>query len=146
MMPVTTDIRHRPGLSTYHHTPGYDRADGVRRRKRPGAMALEVNGHIGRLHRYQPFDADSADLVFERQTDDKQPTFRVVTRDFLLAVVELRETRTVVLTGDAGHGKTSLCASLLEDLGATKVDAAAAVKRAGKDGREPVGHTKAGRP
>ncbi|MGH3452767.1 MAG: hypothetical protein ACRDP2_00030 [Nocardioidaceae bacterium] len=109
-------------------------------------MALEVNGHIGRLHRYQPFDADSADLVFERQTDHNQPTFRVVTRDYLHAVVELHETRTVVLTGDAGHGKTSLCASLLEDLGATKVDAAAAVERAGKDGKEPVGHTKAGRP
>lgn len=109
-------------------------------------MALEVNSHIGRLHRYQPFDADSADLVFERQTDHNQPTFRVVTRDFLLAVVELSATRTVVLTGDAGHGKTSLCAGLLEDLGATKVDAAAQVERAGKDGREPVGHTRAGRP
>lgn len=109
-------------------------------------MALEVNGHIGRLHRYQPFDADSADLVFERQTDHDQPTFRVVTRDFLLGVVELPATRTVVLTGDAGHGKTSLCASLLEDLGATKADAAAAVEQGGKDGSDPVGHTRAGRP
>src|SRR4051794_12039196 len=109
-------------------------------------MALEVNGHVGRLHRYQPFDADSADLVFERQTDHNQPTFRVVTRDYLLDVIELPVTRTVVLTGDAGHGKTSLCAGLLEDLGATKVDAAAAVERAGKDGRAPVGYTKLGRP
>lgn len=109
-------------------------------------MALEVNTHVGRLHRYQPFDADSADLVFERQTDHNQPTFRVVTRDYLLMAVELPATRTVVLTGDAGHGKTSLCASLLEDLGATKGEAATAVERAGKDGREPVGHTNSGRP
>ncbi|MBM7505913.1 hypothetical protein ACFPER_02270 [Agromyces aurantiacus] len=98
------------------------------------------------MHRYQPFDADSADLVFERQTDHNQPTFRVSTRDFLLAVVELPETRTIVLTGDAGHGKTSLCASLLEDLGASKTAAAAAVERAGKDAQEAVGSTKAGRP
>lgn len=109
-------------------------------------MTLEVSGHVVRLHRYQPFDADSADLVFERQTDHNQPTFRVVTRDYLLAAVELPATRTVVLTGDAGHGKTSLCASLLEDLGSTKVDAAAAIERAGKDGSEPVGRTTAGRP
>jgi len=109
-------------------------------------MALEVNGHVVRMHRYQPFDADSADLVFERQTDHNQPTFRVATRDYLLGVVELAQTKTVVLTGDAGHGKTSLCAGLLEDLGASKLDAAAAVDRAGKHGREPVGTTPSGRP
>lgn len=124
----------------------YDRSDAVRRRGKTTVMALEVNGLVLRMHRYQPFDADSADLVFERQTDHSQPTFRVVTRDYLLAVVEQPSTRTVVLTGDAGHGKTSLCASLLEDLGASKEDAAAAVERAGKFGREPVGETKAGRP
>lgn len=109
-------------------------------------MALEVNGLVVRMHRFQPFDADSADLVFERQTDHNQPTFRVVTRDYLLSVVERPTTRTVVLTGDAGHGKTSLCASLLEDLGASKVDAAASVERAGKYGHDPVGETRAGRP
>jgi hypothetical protein len=109
-------------------------------------MALEVNGLVVRMHRYQPFDADSADLVFERQTDHTQPMFRVVTRDYLLSLVEQPTTRTIVLTGDAGHGKTSLCASLLEDLGASKVDAAAAVERAGKYGRDPVGETRAGRP
>lgn len=108
-------------------------------------MALEVNGHVGRMHRYQPFDADSADLVFERQTDRSQPMFRVATRDYLLSVVERPATRTVILTGDAGHGKTSLCASLLEDLDSTKEQAAAAVERAGKYGREPVGETRSGR-
>ena len=91
-------------------------------------MALEVNGLVVRMHRYQPFDADSADLVFERQTDHNQPTFPVVTRDYLLSLVEQPTTRTIVLTGDAGHGKTSLCATLLEDLGASKLDAAAAVE------------------
>lgn len=109
-------------------------------------MALEVNGHVVRLHRFQPFDADSADLVFERQTDRNQPTFRVVTRDYLQSIVELPGTRTIVLTGDAGHGKTSLCASLLEDLGASKEDASRQIERAGKHGREPVGSTLAGRP
>lgn len=109
-------------------------------------MALEVNGHVGRLHRFQPFDADSADLVYERQTDRNQATFRVVTRDHLLSVVERPGTRTIVLTGDAGHGKTSLCAGLLEDLGASKEDAARQIGQAGKHGREPVGKTAAGRP
>lgn len=109
-------------------------------------MALEVNGLVVRMHRFQPFDADSADLVFERQTDHNQPTFPVVTREYLLSMVEQPTTRTIVLTGDAGHGKTSLCATLLEDLGASKLDAAASVESAGKYGTEPVGETRAGRP
>lgn len=124
----------------------YDRRDGVRRRRKTTLMVLEANGLVGRMHRYQPFDADSADLVFERQTDHNQPTFPVVTQDYLVAVVEQPTTRTVVLTGDAGHGKTSLCASLLEALGASRDDAAGAVEKAGKHGREPVGATRSGRP
>lgn len=109
-------------------------------------MALETNALVGRMHRFQPFDADSAEMVFERQTDREQPTFDVVTRRYLRKVVEKASTRTVVLTGDAGHGKTSLCASLLMDLGASSVEAAAALEAAGKYGTEPVGETLSGRP
>ncbi len=54
-------------------------------------------------------------------------------------------TRLIVLTGDAGHGKTSLCARLLEELGRSPVQAADAVRSLG-DASAPAAHTKSGRP
>ncbi|KRE21876.1 hypothetical protein [Agromyces sp. Soil535] len=98
------------------------------------------------MHRYQPFHADSADLVYERQADHNNPTFEVVTLGYLLAAVEQPSTHTIVLTGDAGHGKTSLCAHLLVRLGLSNDEASRAVETAGRSGHESVGRTANGRP
>lgn len=109
-------------------------------------MALEVNQLVRRLRRYQPFQADSAELVYERQTDHSQPMFEVVTLRFLLQAIEQASTKTIALTGDAGHGKTSLCARLLTRLGATDDEAAAQIASAGSSGQDPVGSAAGGRP
>lgn len=107
-------------------------------------MALEVNSHVSRLRRFQPFQPDSAELIYE-QTDPSEQSFRVSTLGYLEQLIELPETRLIVLTGDAGHGKTSLCARLLEELGRTPQEAAEVIRVLG-DASAPAAHTKAGRP
>ncbi|GEL96332.1 ATP-binding protein [Cellulomonas composti] len=107
-------------------------------------MSLEVNGHVSRLRRFQPFQPDSAELIYE-QTDPTEQSFRVSTLSYLEELIERPQTRLIVLTGDAGHGKTSLCARLLEQLGRTPLGAADAIRDLG-DASAPVAQTKAGRP
>jgi hypothetical protein len=107
-------------------------------------MALEVNGHVSRLRRFQPFQPDSAELVYEL-TDPNEPSFEVSTLGYLSELIERTGTRLVVLTGDAGHGKTSLCARLLERLGRSPVEAAEALRELG-DASAAVAQTKSGRP
>lgn len=107
-------------------------------------MALEVNGHVSRLRRFQPFQPDSAELIYE-QTDPAEPSFVVATLGYLSQLIEKPEARLIVLTGDAGHGKTSLCARLLERLGRTPVEAAEALRQLG-DASAAVARTRSGRP
>lgn len=117
-------------------------------------MPLEINKHVQQLRRYQPFDVGTSEMIYELQEDWRQPLFPVVTLGYLLDTIERPVTKTIVLTGDAGHGKTSLCASLLAKLqvGAETVippDVRKAVFRelskAG-DGSRPIGQTRNGRP
>ncbi|MET9587662.1 hypothetical protein ABZY10_32140 [Streptomyces sp. NPDC006539] len=115
-------------------------------------MPLEVNKHVQRIRRYQPFVVDSSEMIYER-ADSAQSLFPVVTLDYLLEAIERPTTKTIVLTGDAGHGKTSLCASLLAKLEAGAEANSPEVRKAvmGKlsEGREairPISRTRTGRP
>lgn len=116
-------------------------------------MPLEVNKHVQRIRRYQPFDVDTSEMVYELQADWTQPQFPVVTLDYLLNAIERQTTKTIVLTGDAGHGKTSLCASLLAKLRAGDEPITPDVRKAvffelskAKGASLPVGRTHSGRP
>ncbi len=116
-------------------------------------MPLEVNKHVQRIRRYQPFHVDASEMVYESQADWTQPQFPVVTLEYLLGAIERPTTRTIVLTGDAGHGKTSLCASLLAKLRAGDEPITADVRKAvfhalseAKGASRPVGRTRSGRP
>ncbi|MEU5657973.1 hypothetical protein ABZ802_20525 [Streptomyces sp. NPDC047737] len=116
-------------------------------------MPLEVNKHVQRIRRYQPFDVDASEMVYELQADWTQPQFPVVTLDYLLRAIERQTTKTIVLTGDAGHGKTSLCASLLAKLRAGDEPITPDVRKAvfhelseAKGASRPVGGTRSGRP
>ena len=62
---------------------------------------------------YQPFDSQFAQLYAEYV--DTQPSDELSTRalSFVESVVDEPATRLVVLTGDAGHGKTHLCGQLI---------------------------------
>jgi hypothetical protein len=117
------------------------------------SMPLEVNKHVQRIRRYQPFDADTSEMIYELQADWTQSLFPVVTLNYLLDAIERPTTKTIVLTGDAGHGKTSLCASLLAELRASAETITPEVRKAvflelsgAGDARRPVGRTRSGRP
>lgn len=79
-------------------------------------MALERNAHVERLSRFQPFNADAAELVHE-QADSGEPGFDTAALRYVVRVVDEPSVRLVVLTGDAGHGKTHLCAQVLRACG-----------------------------
>jgi hypothetical protein len=106
-------------------------------------MALEVNPHVARLRRFQPFQTDSAELVYEH-TDPTDRYFEAAALSYLIQLIERPEARLVVLTGDAGHGKTSLCARVLERLGRDPREALQAIQELGTD-MKPIATTAGGR-
>ncbi|MEV6213602.1 hypothetical protein [Nocardia sp. NPDC051833] len=116
-------------------------------------MPLEVNKHVQRIRRYQPFDVDTSEMIYELQADWTQSLFPVVTLDYLLKAIERPTTKTIVLTGDAGHGKTSLCASLLTALRNDAETVTPEVRKAvfrelseAGNASRPIGQTHSGRP
>ncbi len=77
-------------------------------------MAREKSVHVQRLHRYLPFDA-SFDQILEEYRSSKD-TLEITTNalEYLLRIIPAGP-RLVILTGDAGHGKTHLCARIIKD-------------------------------
>jgi hypothetical protein len=78
-------------------------------------MAFNVNAHVERLNRFLPF-SPSHDQIYEeyQQTEDSlnlETRALAYARDAASTGANL-----IILTGDAGHGKTHLCRRLLEDL------------------------------
>ena len=107
-------------------------------------MAVETSQHVERLRRFQPFQQDSAELIYEH-ADPNEKQYDMAALRYLETVIDSDATRLIVLTGDAGHGKTSLCAQLLQRLGRTPSESAEAI-RAWGDASEPIANTKSGRP
>lgn len=74
-----------------------------------------TNGHVERLHRFLPF-SPLMEQIYEEYTDPKDSMdLDTVALDYLQRVVTLSNAKLVILTGDAGHGKTHLCRRLLEE-------------------------------
>lgn len=88
-------------------------------------MANEVNRHVSRLNEYLPLDAGASALFQEYVDPADHPSLPTKALTYLQEAVSegLGELRLLVLTGDAGHGKTHLCAKLLESLGYSALDA-----------------------
>jgi hypothetical protein len=93
-------------------------------------LANEVNAHVRRLNEYLPLDAGSSVLFQEYVDPNDHPSIRTRALSYLEEVVgrDDDQLRLIVLTGDAGHGKTHLCAKLLEGLGYTPAAASAAIR------------------
>lgn len=106
-------------------------------------MVLEVNQHVTRLRRYQPFHPDSSELIYEQSNPD-EATYPMKAEKFLDQCIKDSSISLIVLTGDAGHGKTSLSAAALKNLGMTGKEAATAVERLG-DASAPIARTPDGR-
>ena len=89
----------------------------------PSQLEEKCNSHVDRLHRYLPF-SPIMDQVFEEYTSSADSiNLDTKAHDYLLKAVGLGA-RLIVLTGDAGHGKTHLCRRLIErHLGYSEDDA-----------------------
>ncbi|MDO9479799.1 MAG: hypothetical protein Q7J66_04295 [Hydrogenophaga sp.] len=79
-------------------------------------MALEpkVNSHVTRLNRHLPFSPSHAQIYEEYQTDNDSLDFKTQALVYLLNAIN-SGAKVVVLTGDAGHGKTHLCRRIITD-------------------------------
>ena len=80
-------------------------------------VAFKTNEHVSRMMQHLPLGAGSSQQFDEYVAVDQ--SVRIPTRaySYLRESVEKDEWSLLVLTGDAGHGKTSMCRFLLEDLG-----------------------------
>lgn len=80
-------------------------------------MGFETNRHVERLNQYLPFDPGHAQIYEESTDPSDSPKLEPKALASLIALVQQPASRLVVLTGDAGHGKTHLCRRLVECTG-----------------------------
>ncbi len=80
-------------------------------------MAYRTASVVDVLNRYLPFNASSGGLYEEYAppASDAPPPYSNEALDFILEVLKSKKTRLVLLTGDAGHGKTHLSRRVLEE-------------------------------
>lgn len=86
-------------------------------------MANRINSHVTRLHRYLPFTPAHDQIYEEYQKSGDTLDLPTKALEYLCGAVQ-QGARLVLLTGDAGHGKTYLCRRLIQDyLGYNETDA-----------------------
>ena len=76
-------------------------------------MPANINSHVVRLHRFLPFSAAHDQIYEEYQTGEDRLDLETVSIDYAASAIRAGA-RCLVLTGDAGHGKTHMCRRLLE--------------------------------
>lgn len=72
------------------------------------------NSVVYRLNRYLPFDSSHDQIYEEHATTKDSIDFRTSALEYVLKAC-CSGASAVILTGDAGHGKTHLCRRLIED-------------------------------
>jgi hypothetical protein len=83
-------------------------------------MALLHNDHVKSLANYLPFDASYQQLYAEYADPNEANPLDTQTFNYVENLLSQSNTHMIILTGDAGHGKTYLCRLLLEKIGYTK--------------------------
>lgn len=78
-------------------------------------MAYKVNKHIKRLNRYLPFDPSHDQIYEEYQVSEDSLNLETQALNYAVEATK-SNARMIILTGDAGHGKTHLCRRLIEKL------------------------------
>jgi len=69
---------------------------------------------VKQLRRFLPLDANAENLFEEHLTTDQRLQYQTVTLGFIQKLVAAEQRVVIVLTGNAGHGKTHMCRRLLE--------------------------------
>jgi hypothetical protein len=77
-------------------------------------MPANVNKHVARFHRFLPFSSAHDQIYEEYQKGDDDLDLETVAITYAANAIR-NGARCVILTGDAGHGKTHLCRRLLQD-------------------------------
>jgi len=77
-------------------------------------LHFKINSHVTRLNRFLPFSASHDQIYEEYQTGEDGLTLDTKALAFTKKAIE-SGARCIVLTGDAGHGKTHLCRRILEE-------------------------------
>jgi hypothetical protein len=72
-----------------------------------------VNGHVARLNRFLPFSVSHDQIYEEYQTDENGLSLETEAYVYIQRALD-SGAKCIVLTGDAGHGKTHLCRKILE--------------------------------
>jgi hypothetical protein len=75
-------------------------------------MPQAESKHVSRMGRYLPFNPNHDQIYEEYQKSDDALDLHTKALDYILEVAD--RSQIIVLTGDAGHGKTHLCRRLLE--------------------------------
>lgn len=87
-------------------------------------MAYAVNAHVERLTRHLPFGPNAGDLYEERvDAGDGRPAIETRALSYVLGLLDDPRVSLIVLTGDAGHGKTHLTRRLVEQYGYNSTEA-----------------------
>jgi hypothetical protein len=76
-------------------------------------MKKNINKHVDRLHRYLPFSPSHDQIYEEYQSSSDSLELNTKAFEYLENAVK-NDAKLIILTGDAGHGKTHLCRRLLE--------------------------------
>lgn len=86
-------------------------------------MAFKSNNHVERLNRFLPFSPAHDQIFEEYQRSDDSLSLKTIALKYCISSAS-RGANIIILTGDAGHGKTFLCRRLLEEvLGYSEDDA-----------------------
>lgn len=86
-------------------------------------MPENRNSHVYRMVRFLPFDPSHDQIYEEYQLTDDSLSLDTVAYHYVLSAAR-SGARLVVLTGDAGHGKTHLCRRIIESfLGYSETEA-----------------------
>ena len=93
---------------------------------------FQINNHVSNLNRFLPFDADF-DQLYEEHVDEESVVLPTRALETACRLVN-DGVRLLLLTGDAGHGKTHICRRLLENTLDVDRGAAFAVIRPRDDG------------
>lgn len=77
-------------------------------------MPLKINSHVTRLNRYLPFSVAHDQIYDEYQIDDSAIALNTVAYEYMVKALHAGA-KCIILTGDAGHGKTHLCRKILKE-------------------------------
>ncbi|MNZ23029.1 hypothetical protein D3C78_401320 [compost metagenome] len=81
----------------------------------PDDRAPKINSHVSRLNRFLPFSAAHDQIYEEYQTGEDSLDLQTVALSYAERALRAGA-KCIVLTGDAGHGKTHMCRRLIENL------------------------------